>query len=125
MSEFHRRRAESEGRRGSTIDLEEGGRYLGIPQNPGHAPHQPVTINPVSHEIGGGTVDTSRPPSFLRCVRFHAGASDPSGQNRPGLFSWLRFPPGSRVMNAPRRERPASPPANRVGPEHRRAVTQY
>jgi hypothetical protein len=48
MSEFHRRGQESEGRSGSPIDLEEGGRYLGIPQNPSHTAHEPVTINPVS-----------------------------------------------------------------------------
>ena len=49
MSEFHGRDAEREGRRGSTIDSEKGGCYLGIPQNPGHPTEHPsVTINPVS-----------------------------------------------------------------------------
>lgn len=38
----------SEGRRGSRFELEEGGRYLGIPQTPGQPAPQPVTINPVS-----------------------------------------------------------------------------
>ena len=52
MSEFHGRGDESEGRTGSRIDLEGGDRYLGIPQNPAHAPHQPVTINPVSTKSG-------------------------------------------------------------------------
>ena len=37
---------ETEGRRASRIDPEEGDRYLGIPQNPGQPPRQPVTINP-------------------------------------------------------------------------------
>jgi len=37
---------ETEGRRASRIDPEEGGRYLGIPQNPGQPPRWPVTINP-------------------------------------------------------------------------------
>jgi hypothetical protein len=52
MTEFHRRGVEHEGRRGSRIDLQEGGCYLGIPQNPGHAVHEPVTINPVSTKSG-------------------------------------------------------------------------
>jgi hypothetical protein len=39
---------EIEGRRGSTIDLEEGGHPLAISQNPGHPAHQPVTIDSVS-----------------------------------------------------------------------------
>jgi hypothetical protein len=33
MSEMTRRRAETEGRRGSRIDTDEGGRYVGIPLN--------------------------------------------------------------------------------------------
>ena len=33
MSEMTRRRAETEGRRGSRIDADEGGRYVGIPLN--------------------------------------------------------------------------------------------
>jgi len=52
MSQCHRRGDESESRRGSRIDLEEGGRYLGIPSNPSHAVHEPVTINPVSTKSG-------------------------------------------------------------------------
>jgi hypothetical protein len=49
MTNFHRHADECEGRRGSTIDSDEGGRYLGIPQNPGHpADRPPVTINSVS-----------------------------------------------------------------------------
>jgi hypothetical protein len=52
MSAFPRRGEESEGRRGSRIDLEEGGRYLAIPQNRGHAAHEPLTINPVSTKSG-------------------------------------------------------------------------
>ena len=52
MSEMTSRRAETEGRRGSRIDLQEGGCYFGIPQNPGHAVHEPVTINPVSTKSG-------------------------------------------------------------------------
>ena len=48
MTDFHRRGVEHEGRRGSRIDLQKGGCYLGIPQNPGHAVNEPVTINPVS-----------------------------------------------------------------------------
>jgi len=52
MSEFHRRADDSEGRRASRIDLQEGGRYLSIPQNLGHAAHEPVTINPVSTKPG-------------------------------------------------------------------------
>lgn len=41
-----------EGRRGSRIDPERGGRYLGIPQNPAQPARQPVTINPVSIKPG-------------------------------------------------------------------------
>jgi len=52
MSEFHRCGDESKARRGARIDLEEGGRYLGIPQHPSHAAHEPVTINPVSTKSG-------------------------------------------------------------------------
>ena len=52
MSEMTRRCAETEGRRGSRIDPAEGGRYLGISQNPGQPAHQPVTINPVSMNRG-------------------------------------------------------------------------
>ena len=52
MSEFHPRREPSKGRRGSRIDPEEEGRYLGIPPNPSHAAHEPVTINPVSTKSG-------------------------------------------------------------------------
>jgi hypothetical protein len=33
MSEMIRRRAETEGRRGSRIDADEGGRHVGIPLN--------------------------------------------------------------------------------------------
>jgi hypothetical protein len=56
MSEFHGLDAEREGRRGSTIDSEEGGGYLGIPQNPGHRPHHPVGYHQLGvHEIRGGT----------------------------------------------------------------------
>ena len=33
MSEMTRRRAETEGHRGSRIDTDEGGRYVGIPLN--------------------------------------------------------------------------------------------
>jgi hypothetical protein len=33
MSEMTSRRAETEGRRGSRIDTDEGGRYVGIPLN--------------------------------------------------------------------------------------------
>jgi hypothetical protein len=43
---------QSEGRRGSRFNLEEGGRYLGIPQNPGQPAPPPVTINPVSTKSG-------------------------------------------------------------------------
>jgi hypothetical protein len=43
---------ETEGRRGSRIDPEEGSRYLGIHQNPGQPAHQPVTINSVSTQSG-------------------------------------------------------------------------
>jgi hypothetical protein len=43
---------ETEDRRGSRIGREEGGRYLGIPQNPGQPAHQPVIINPVSTKPG-------------------------------------------------------------------------
>jgi len=52
MTDFHRRGVEHQGRRGSRIDLQEGGCYLGIPQNPDHAVHEPVTINPVSTKSG-------------------------------------------------------------------------
>jgi len=52
MTDFHRPGVEHEGRRGSRIDLQEGGCYFGIPQNPGHAVHEPVTINPVSTKSG-------------------------------------------------------------------------
>jgi hypothetical protein len=52
MTDFHRRGVEPEGRRGSRIDLQKGGCYLGLPQNPGHAVHEPVTINPVSTKSG-------------------------------------------------------------------------
>jgi len=45
-------RREREGRRGARSAFDEGGRYLGIPQNPGHPAHQPVTINPVSTKSG-------------------------------------------------------------------------
>jgi len=49
-------RREREGRRGARSAFDEGGRYLGIPQNPGQPAHQPVTINPVSTKSGGGTL---------------------------------------------------------------------
>jgi hypothetical protein len=53
MSAFHGFGAEGEGRRGSTIDSEQRGCYLGIPQNPGHPADRPsVTINPVSTKAG-------------------------------------------------------------------------
>ena len=52
MSEFGRRADWSEGRRGSRIDLEEGGRYLGIPQIGFADTLSLVTINPVSTNSG-------------------------------------------------------------------------
>lgn len=52
MSEFGRRAAWSEGRRGSRIDLEQGGRYLDIPQIGFAGTLSPVTINPVSTDSG-------------------------------------------------------------------------
>jgi hypothetical protein len=56
MSEFHRLAGEREGRRGSTIDSDEGGGYLGIPPKPSHRPHHPVSYHqPGVHEIRGGT----------------------------------------------------------------------
>jgi hypothetical protein len=45
-------RREGKGRRGARNAFEEGGRYLGVPQNPGHSAHEPVTINPVSTKSG-------------------------------------------------------------------------
>ena len=52
MSEFGRRADWSEGRRDSRIDLEHGGRYLGIPQIGFAGTLSPVTINPVSTNSG-------------------------------------------------------------------------
>jgi len=52
MNGVPRRRDETEGRRASRIDFQEGGRYLGIPPNPGHAAHEPATINTVSTKSG-------------------------------------------------------------------------
>ena len=77
MSEFHRRGDESEGRRGSRSDLEGGGRYLGIPQNPAHAPHQPVTINPVSTKSGAVQLDRrAHQPCGRHAERAYLGASN-------------------------------------------------
>jgi hypothetical protein len=43
---------QSEGRRGARSAVEEGGRYLGIPQKPGQPAPPSVTINPVSTKSG-------------------------------------------------------------------------
>ena len=52
MSQFRANPNEHEGRRGSRIDSEEGGRYLGIPPHHSQRTHLSVTINPVSSESG-------------------------------------------------------------------------
>ena len=60
MSEFHGLGAEREGRRGFYNRSEEGGGYLGIPQNPGYRTHHPVSYHqPGVHEIRGGTLITN------------------------------------------------------------------
>src|SRR5262249_33884238 len=52
VSQFRANPDEREGRRGSRIDSEEGGRYLGIPPQHSQRTHRSVTINPVSSESG-------------------------------------------------------------------------
>src|SRR5215510_9217992 len=52
VSQFRANPNEHEGRRGSRIDSEEGGRYLGIPPHHSQRTHLSVTINPVSSESG-------------------------------------------------------------------------
>jgi len=65
VSEFGRRADWSEGRRGSRIDLEEGGRYLGIPQIGFADTLSLVTINPVSTNSGAVQLwRKSRSPAF-------------------------------------------------------------
>jgi len=59
VSEFGRRADWSEGRRGSRIDLEEGGRYLGIPQIGFADTLSLVTINPVSTNSGAVQYEVS------------------------------------------------------------------
>jgi hypothetical protein len=68
---------ETEDRRGSRIGREEGGRYLGIPQNPGQPAHQPVIINPVSTKPGAVHDDTRllAVEELRRPKRFDTGES--------------------------------------------------
>ena len=66
MSEFGRRADWSEGRRGSRIDLEEGGRYLGIPQIGFADTLSLVTINPVSTNSGAVQDHRSLRSSLVR-----------------------------------------------------------
>ncbi len=49
MSGIAGRRSENEGRRGSRIDFEEGGRYLGIPQNGRLAARRDEAGAPTTH----------------------------------------------------------------------------
>ncbi len=67
MSGIAGRRSENEGRRGSRIDFEEGGRYLGIPQNGRLAARRDEAGAPTTHnhvllsvqETGCGTPATN------------------------------------------------------------------
>src|SRR5262249_17890124 len=60
VSQFRANPNEHEGRRGSRIDSEEGGRYLGIPPHHSQRTHLSVTINPVSSESGAVQVPVPR-----------------------------------------------------------------
>ena len=71
MSEMTSRRAETEGRRGSRIDTDEGGRYVGIPLN-GQCSVQ---------ETGCGTLDANRD---------EAGSQERLGGRDRTRASWAR-----------------------------------
>jgi hypothetical protein len=63
VSQFRASTDESAGRRGSRIDSEEGGRYLGIPQNHGQPAHPSITIKPVSSESGAVHLERAPAPT--------------------------------------------------------------
>src|SRR5262249_9804481 len=51
-----------------TLTRQEGACYLGIPQNPGPAVHEPVTINPVSTKSGAVHRDSDETISHSKAV---------------------------------------------------------
>jgi hypothetical protein len=61
MSAMTRRRGETEGRRGSRIDTDEGGRYVGIPLNGQCSVQETGCGTPIA--IGRPSVQAERPAS--------------------------------------------------------------
>jgi 6-phosphogluconolactonase (cycloisomerase 2 family) len=93
VSEFGRRADWSEGRRGSRIDLEEGGRYLGIPQIGFADTLSSVTINPVSTNSGAvhlsQDVRLEGQTPYGRKYSIHATLVGPSGSSADMVSVWI------------------------------------
>ena len=100
MSEMTRRRAETEGRRGSRIDTDEGGRYVGIPLN-GHSP-RPINCQSPVQEIGGGTLLLERGARdpWTSTTRRADAQGTPSWIGRPGAWTTTTRRAGARGTGA-------------------------